>query len=228
LAILQDNRVVWGAELTHRGFQIRDALTLRRQLRRSRRNRKTRYRKPRFLNRRKPEKWLPPSLMSRVHNILTWLKKLIGFCPITSISQELVRFDTQKMENPEISGTEYQQGTLYGYEVREYLLEKWNRKCAYCGATDTQLEIEHIKPKSKGGSDRVSNLAIACHDCNQAKGNLEIEQFLSGNLDILKRVLAQSKGPVSRCRCCECNPVEIVQRTEVNWTASRNGFRRSN
>jgi 5-methylcytosine-specific restriction endonuclease McrA len=216
LAILQDNRVVWGAELTHRGFQIRDALTLRRQLRRSRRNRKTRYRKPRFLNRRKPEKWLPPSLMSRVHNILTWLKKLIGFCPITSISQELVRFDTQKMENPEISGTEYQQGTLYGYEVREYLLEKWNRKCAYCGATDTQLEIEHIKPKSKGGSDRVSNLAIACHDCNQAKGNLEIEQFLSGNLDILKRVLAQSKGPladaaaVNATRWKLCNELKLT------------------
>ncbi len=193
LAILQDNSVIWGAELTHRGFQIRDALTSRRQLRRSRRNRKTRYRKPRFLNRKRPEGWLAPSLMSRVHNILTWVKKLIRFCPVTGISQELVRFDTQEMETPEISGTEYQQGTLYGYEVREYLLEKWNRKCAYCGAKDTQLEIEHLKPKSKGGSDRVSNLAIACHECNQAKGNREIEQFLSGKSDVLKRILVQSK-----------------------------------
>ena len=196
LAILQDNTVIWGAQLTHRGFQIRDALTSRRQLRRSRRHRKTRYRKPRFLNRNRPDGWLGPSLMSRVHNILTWVKKLIRFCPIAGISQELVRFDTQKMENPEISGTEYQQGTLYGYEVRQYLLEKWNRKCAYCGATDTQLEIEHIKAKSLGGSDRVSNLAIACHDCNQAKGNQEIEQFLSGKPDVLKRVLSQAKRPL--------------------------------
>ena len=197
LAIRQDNSVIWGAELTHRGFQIREALTSRRQLRRSRRNRKTRYRKPRFLNRKRLDGWLAPSLMSRVHNILTWVKKLARFCPITGVSQELVRFDTQKMENPEISGTEYQQGTLYGYEIREYLLEKWNRKCAYCGATETRLEIEHIKPKSKGGSDRVNNLAIACHDCNQAKGNQEIEQFLSGKPDVLKRVLSQAKRPLA-------------------------------
>ena len=124
LAIVQNHRVVWAAELTHRGIQIRDALTSRRQLRRSRRNRKTRYRQPRFLNRRKPKGWLPPSLMSRVYNILTWVKKLIRCCPITGISQELVLFDTQKMQNSEISGAKYQQGTLWGYELREYLLEK--------------------------------------------------------------------------------------------------------
>ncbi|OLT58582.1 RNA-guided endonuclease IscB [Moorena bouillonii] len=196
LAIIQEKVVVWGAELTHRGLQIRDGLTSRRQLRRSRRNRKTRYRQPRFLNRKRPDGWLAPSLMSRVYNIITWVKKLTRFCPITGISQELVRFDTQKMENPEISGTEYQQGTLYGYEVREYLLSKWNRKCAYCGVTDTPLEVEHIKPKSKGGSDRVSNLAIACRKCNQTKGNQEIEQFLSGKPDVIKRILSQAKRPL--------------------------------
>ncbi len=197
LAIVQGDRVIWGAELTHRGFQIKEALTSRRQLRRSRRNRKTRYRQPRFLNRTRQKGWLAPSLMSRVHNILTWVNKLIKFCPIAGISQELVRFDTQKMLNPEISGIEYQQGTLYGYELREYLLEKWDRTCAYCGAKNTRLEIEHIKPKSKGGSDRVSNLAIACHNCNQAKGNLEIEEFLSSKPDILKRILSQAKKPLA-------------------------------
>ncbi|NEO13228.1 MULTISPECIES: RNA-guided endonuclease IscB [unclassified Moorena] len=197
LAIIQNNRVVWGCELTHRGFQIRDALTSRRQLRRARRHRKTRYRQPRFLNRTRPKGWLAPSLMSRVHNILTWVKKLTRLCPITGLSQELVRFDTQKLQNPEISGIEYQQGTLYGYELREYLLEKWNRKCAYCGAKGTHLEIEHIKPLSKGGSNRVSNLAIACHSCNQAKSNQEIEQLLSGKPEILKRILSQAKRPLS-------------------------------
>ncbi len=197
LAIVQGNRVVWGAQLTHRGFQIRDALTSRSQLRRGRRHRKTRYRQPRFLNRKIPDGWLAPSLMSRIHNVLTWVKKLIRFCPITGISQELVRFDPQKLQNPEVSGIEYQQGTLSGYELREYLLEKWNRKCAYCGGTDTRLEIEHIQPKSKGGSDRVSNLAIACHSCNQAKGNQEIEQFLSGKPDLAARVLSQAKKPLA-------------------------------
>jgi hypothetical protein len=101
LAIVNDNtgEVVWVAELQHRGFQIRDALTSRRQLRRSRRNRKTRYRKPRFLNRTRPPSWLPPSLNSRVANILTWVKRLSALCQITAISQELVRFDTQNKPN---------------------------------------------------------------------------------------------------------------------------------
>lgn len=197
LAIVQGNVVIWAAELTHRGFAIRDALTTRRQIRRSRRNRKTRYRAAQFNNRRRPKGWLPPSLMSRVHNILTWVKRLCKLCPINAISQELVRFDTQKMQNAEISGVEYQQGELAGYEVREYLLEKFNRQCPYCGATDTRLEIDHVHPRSRGGSNRVSNLALACHACNQAKGNQDIKEFLSGKPDLLKRVLAKIKKPLA-------------------------------
>jgi 5-methylcytosine-specific restriction endonuclease McrA len=199
LALVNDStgEVVWVAELEHRGFQIRDALTSRRQLRRSRRNRKTRYRKPRFLNRTRPQGWLPPSLNSRVANILTWVKRLSALCQITAISQELVRFDTQQMENAEISGIGYQQGTLAGYEVREFLLEKWNRTCAYCGTQDTRLEIEHIHPRSKGGSNRVSNLCLACVPCNQKKGDSEIKDFLKGKSDLLKRILSQAKKPLA-------------------------------
>jgi 5-methylcytosine-specific restriction endonuclease McrA len=197
IAIVQDSRVVWAAELTHRGFQIRDSLTNRQQLRRARRNRKTRYRKPRFLNRTRPEGWLAPSLQSRVDNILTWAKKLIRYCPITDISTELVRFDTQAMQNPEISGVEYQQGELAGYEVREYLLEKWGRTCAYCNAKDTPLEIEHIVPRSRGGSNRPSNLTIACHPCNQKKGNQEIKQFLAKKPDLLASILSGAKKPLA-------------------------------
>ena len=199
LAIVNDNtsEVVWVAELQHRGFQIRDALTSRRQLRRSRRNRKTRYRKPRFLNRTRPQGWLPPSLNSRVANILTWVKRLSSLCQITAISQELVRFDTQLMQDSEISLGGYQQGTLAGYEIREFLLEKWNRTCAYCGAKDTKLEIEHIQPRSKGGSNRVSNLCLACVPCNQKKGNQDIKDFLKGKPDLLKRILSQAKRPLA-------------------------------
>ena len=127
LAILQRNRVIWGAQLTHRGSHVRDGLTSRRQLRRGRRSRNTRYRKPRFLNRKRPQGWLAPSLMSRVHNILTGVKRLSQICPKSGLSQELVRFDTGLLQNPEISGIKYQQGELFGYEVREYLLEKWGR-----------------------------------------------------------------------------------------------------
>ena len=100
------------------------------------------------------------------------------------------------MENPEISGVEYHQGELHGYEVREYLLNKWDRKCSYCSVENIPLQIEHIHPKSKGGTNRISNLCLACEKCNQQKGTQLIEQFLAKKPDALKRVLAQAKRPL--------------------------------
>ena len=111
------------------------------------------------------EGWVAPSLMSRVFNIRTWANRLRKIYPINGIALELVKFDTQLMENPEIEGVEYQQGTLHGYEVREYLLEKHKRKCAYCGKGDVKFEVEHIVPKALGGTNRIGNLTLACHSC---------------------------------------------------------------
>lgn len=198
IAILADStgEVVFAAEIEHRGQAIKNSLDSRRAIRRGRRNRNTRYRQARFLNRTRPKGWLPPSLKSRISNIETWVKRLMRLSPIQTISQELVKFDMQLMVSPEISGVVYQQGTLVGYEVREYLLEKWNRECAYCGKKDVPLEIEHIKPKSKGGSDRISNLTLACRPCNEKKNSKSIEEFLKDKPDILKRVLAQTKTPL--------------------------------
>ena len=196
LALLQGERVIWAAEVEHRGFQIKEALESRRALRRGRRSRKTRYRKPRFLNRTRKEGWLPPSKQSRLENICTWVERLRRLCSISEISQELVRFDPQKILNPEISGTEYQQGELAGYEVREYLLEKYNRTCQYCSARGIPLEVEHIVPKSKGGSNRVSNLTLSCRKCNEKKGNKPIEVFLKRKPELLKRILAAAKIPL--------------------------------
>lgn len=169
--------VVWAAELTHRGQQVTERLDQRRGCRRSRRQRHTRYRQPRFHNRTRPKGWLPPSLVSRLDNNLTWVARLRRVAPITALVQELVKFDLHLMQNAEISGVEYQQGELAGYEVRQYLLEKFRRTCAYCGARDTPLEIEHLVPKARGGSDRVSNLTLACHGCNEAKGNQTAAEF---------------------------------------------------
>jgi 5-methylcytosine-specific restriction endonuclease McrA len=165
-------------------------------LRRSRRNRKTRYRQARFLNRTRSKGWLAPSLQHRVKTTLTWVRKLLRFVPIGVIVQELVRFDLQQLENPEISGIEYQQGELTGYEVREYLLNKWDRRCAYCGAENVPLQIEHITPRAKGGTNRVSNLCLACESCNIKKGTKNIEEFLKKKPDVLKKVLAQAKRPL--------------------------------
>lgn len=122
-------------------------------------------------------KWLPPSVKCRVYNTQTWVRRLTSVFPISAISLETAKFDTQLMENPDIGGVEYQQGELAGYEVREYLLEKFGRRCAYCRKTGVPLQVEHINPRSRGGSNRISNLTIACQPCNQTKGNQTAAEF---------------------------------------------------
>jgi hypothetical protein len=99
------------------------------------------------------------------------------------------------MQNAEISGIEYQQGTLQGYEIREYLLEKWVRKCVYCDKTGIPLQIEHVLAKSKGGTDRVGNLAIACEPCNQAKNNHPVQTFVK-NKTRLNAILSKLNKPL--------------------------------
>ena len=184
-------------DLVHRGHQISKALTSRRQLRRGRRTRSLRYRAPRFLNRgNKGQGWLAPSLMHRVHTTLSWVKRFQRWAPVSVLSTELVRFDMQLMQNPEISGVEYQQGELQGYEVREYLLEKWGRKCAYCDKQDLPLQAEHIQAKASGGSNRVSNLTLACQPCNQKKGAQLISEFLNHDPARLARITAKAKAPL--------------------------------
>ena len=184
---------VVAAELKHRGFAIREALTNRRQLRRSRRNRKTRYRKPRFLNRTRPQGWLAPSLQSRIENIKTWVKRLLLFAQIEALTVELVRFDMQLIRNPNIKGKEYQQGTLAGYETREYLLLKWGRECSYCGVKEVSLQVEHIHPLAKGGSNSITNLTLSCQKCNLKKGTKDIRDFLKKDPSRLAKVLIQAK-----------------------------------
>jgi 5-methylcytosine-specific restriction endonuclease McrA len=183
-------------ELAHRGRQISEALTARSGHRRLRRSH-LRYRAPRFLNRgNKKPGWLAPSLQHRVNTSMAWVNRIQRYAPVSAISTELVRFDMQALENPEIEGAQYQQGTLAGCEVREYLLEKWDRTCAYCGARNVPLQIEHIHPKSKSGSNRISNLALACQCCNQQKGATSIEDFLRKQPERLKRIQAQAKRPL--------------------------------
>ncbi len=199
LALVNDatGQVVWAAELTHRGATIKKHLDERRGVRRKRRYRFTRYRQPRFNNRRNQKKgWLPPSLESRLANTLTWVARLMRLCPIADMSMELVKFDMQLLENAEMSGVEYQQGTLAGYELREYLLEKWERQCAYCNATNVPLQIEHICPRSKTHDDRVCNLTLACKPCNDKKGTQDIRVFLKDQPELLARLLAQAKAPL--------------------------------
>jgi 5-methylcytosine-specific restriction endonuclease McrA len=155
---------------------VSENIAERRRYRRGRRN-KLWYRKPRFLNREKEEGWLAPSIQHRLESHIRLVKKVKTLLPITVTRVEVANFDAHKMQNPEITGVEYQQGELQGYEVKEYLLEKWRRKCAYCGRSDLPLEVEHIIPTSRGGTDRVSNLTLACKECNRKKNTMTAEEF---------------------------------------------------
>jgi 5-methylcytosine-specific restriction endonuclease McrA len=219
IALTQGTYVIWGSELTHRGQAIKASLESRKSLRRGRRARHTRYRSARFLNRSRRQGWLTPSLQHRVETTDTWVNKLTQFAPLSGISQELVRFDLQQIENPEISGIEYQQGELQGYEVREYLLEKWDRKCSYCDVKDVPLQIEHIQPKAKGGTNKISNLCLACDACNKKKGTQDIEKFLAKKPEVLKKIKSQAKRPLKDAAAVKCaGKIESSGNVHVNST----------
>ncbi|OOC55600.1 MULTISPECIES: RNA-guided endonuclease IscB [Nocardiopsis] len=180
----------YALRLHHRGDQITRRMRQRAAYRKGRRSRNLRYRSPRFDNRTRPDGWLPPSLRHRVDTTLAWVDRLARWAPVRAVHAERVAFDTHALSaGRSLEGVEYQHGTLHGYEVREYLLTKWGRSCAYCGAIDTPLNIDHIHPRSQGGSDRISNLVPACVPCNRAKGDQPVEEFVT-----TPRILAGIKG----------------------------------
>jgi len=227
---------LWLGELLHRGLAISKALKQRRALRHGRRSRNLRYRAPGSgaTTCGRPKGWLAPSLKHRVATTESQVRRLRAVAPIAQVGLELVRFDTQAMENPEISGVEYQQGTLLGYEVREYVLEKFHHTCVYCDAKDVPFNLDHIHPKGKGGSNRVSNLALSCRPCNEAKDDRDIQEFLTHDPERLKRVLAQCKAPLKDAAAVNTTrwalftalqktglPIEVATGGRTKWNRTR-------
>ena len=176
-------RTVWAMHLIHHPDEIKASLLKRKAQRRGRRSRNTRYRQPRFNNRKRKEGWFAPSLMTNVINIRTWVKRLTKYTPVTKITVEDVKFDTQLLEDPTISGKQYQYGTLYRTELREHTLWKYNYTCSYCGIKNIPLTDDHIVPRvprlpgRKPGSDRPENQTAACRPCNEKKSNYTVEEF---------------------------------------------------
>ena len=231
--------IVFLMELAHRGRAIMETLHARAAMRRRRRG-NLRYRTPRFFNRTKPKGWLPPSLQHRINTIRAWVTRFRRLAPITHLAQEMVRFDMHLMQNSDISGVEYQQGTLAGYEVREYLLEKFHRTCAYCDAKDVPLQIEHIHAKVRGGSNRISNLTLACGPCNLKKDARDIRDFLAKDPARLARILKQVKAPLRDAAAVNSTrwalywslkqtglPVEIGTGGRTKWNRSRMGIQKT-
>lgn len=147
---------------------IVNLLSIRRQNRRTRRNRKTRYRKPRFNNRKRKEGWLAPSVQNKVDSHLTVIRKVHEILPITKVIVEVASFDIQKIKNSTISGTEYQQGEqLDFWNVREYVLFRDSHICQCCKgkSKDKILNVHHIESRKTGG-DAPNNLITLCETCH--------------------------------------------------------------
>ena len=175
---ITDNQdsVVMLAEIEHRGHIIKKNLGSRRAVRRSRRQRKTRYRPARFQNRTRPESWLAPSVKSRADNVINFVKKYKKLLNINKVMIENVSFDVAQMSSDNyLIGTDYQQGNLYNKNLREFIFSKTKGRCPYCG--EKAEEMDHIISKSKGGSNSVYNLTPTCRSCNEKKSNLSLKEF---------------------------------------------------
>ena len=181
--------ILTAVELTHRASSIKATMTSRSQHRRSRRGR-LRHRAPRFNNRRRRAGTLPPSVDSIRLDAMRVINTLCRIYPVSRISIERYKFDTQLMQDPDIRGVEYQRGTLFGWQIRAYVLERDGGRCAYCRRGNVRLELDHVRPRATG-SDRVDNLVASCRDCNVKKTNQPVEQFLNEQPELLKQVLAR-------------------------------------
>jgi 5-methylcytosine-specific restriction endonuclease McrA len=221
------HHAVFLSEVTHRGDKVKSAKQTQRNARRRRRSVNLRYRAPRFDNRGRQQGWLPPSLLSRIGNVLTWTNRYRRWAHVRRIEVERVRFDTQLLQNPEIEGVDYQQGTFAGWETRAYLLSKCAYRCAYCGKTDGPFELDHIRPRSRGGSNRVSNLCLACHACNQAKGDQTAAEWGHPEVEV------QAKQPLKDAAAVNATRFKLVESLRVfglpigTWTGGRTRWNRA-
>jgi hypothetical protein len=151
----------------------------RKMYRRNRRNRKTWYRQARFLNRKKPEGWLAPSIQHKLDSHIKIIEKIHNILPISKTIIEVAAFDIQKIKNPDVSGIDYQNGEQTGFwNTREYVLHRDGHTCQHCKgkSKDKILEVHHIESRQTGG-DSPGNLITLCSTCHDkvSKGKLVLK-----------------------------------------------------
>lgn len=173
-----EKKELFSAEVVMR-TDIVKKIANRREMRRTRRNRKTRYRAARFNNRRKSFSWLAPSILYKVDSHLKVIRLLHSILPINKTTIEVAQFDTQKIKNDKIQGVEYQQGEQMGFwNVREYVFARDGYKCQHCKGKsgDMILNVHHLESRKIGG-DAPNNLITLCKTCHKAyhRGELELK-----------------------------------------------------
>ena len=173
-----EKRELFAAEVILR-TDIVKKLASRSELRRTRRNRKNRYRKPRFDNRRRKEGWLPPSIRNKVGSHLKVIRLVHSLLPVTKTTIEVAQFDAQKIKNDAIQGVGYQQGEQMGFwNIREYVLARDNHQCQHCKgkSKDSILNVHHLESRKTGGN-APNNLITLCETCHKAyhRGEFELK-----------------------------------------------------
>ena len=180
LSATTDKKELYASEVELRS-DIVNLIATKRQYRRSRRSRKTRYRKGRFLNRisSKKEGWITPSVRQKIETHLTVIDKVHKILPITKVIVEVASFDIQKIKNPNIEGAEYQKGEQLGFwNIREYVLFRDGHTCQHCKgkSKDKILNVHHIESRKTGG-DAPGNLITLCNECHEKyhKGEIDLK-----------------------------------------------------
>lgn len=176
LSATTEKAELFAAEVTLRR-DIQELLSTRREARRTRRQRKTRYRAPRFDNRCRPDGWLAPSVEQAVQSHLSLIRKVHAILPVTETIIEVAQFDTQLLKNPDIVGTEYQQGEQLGFwNTREYVLFRDGHTCQHCHgkSKDRILNVHHIESRKTGGN-APDNLITLCETCHKAYHQRKIQ-----------------------------------------------------
>lgn len=188
-AVREDGKVFFKAEVKTRfsnlRLDIRRLLSQRKDYRRGRRYRKTRFRKPRVDNRKRAENWLAPSLKHLVYEHVKIVELIKKILPINKVVVEINPFDIHKIVNPEVNGTKYQNGPQKDFEnLKMYIRARDSYTCQQCGAKNTPLEIHHITPKTKRGTDQPENLITLCTKCHK-----QITSGVKLPEDLLKKVV---------------------------------------
>jgi hypothetical protein len=191
---IADDKIIAKGEIELRQ-DIKSNIDTRRIYRRSRRTRKTRYRQARFLNRKRKDNWLPPSIQSRIDHTIFWIEKFQKLLPKNTLNIELGKFDPHKLINPNIEGEGYQMGQTAGYfNVRHFVFVRDSYTCQVCKKSkDKILNTHHIIYTSEGGTNRADNLITVCTDCHTSE-NHQVGGILY-NWKIKNKKVKQYKAP---------------------------------
>ena len=225
----QHRTIVGTYEHQHRNQEIHHKLDDRRRYRRNRRCH-LRRRPARFNNRAnsRAKGRLPPSIKTLADDTEAIIQTMLRLYPINHLRVEYLRFDTQMMQNPDIKGTEYQQGTLQGWQLRHYIFARDNWQCQYCDQPSTKnhpITLDHVIPESKGGPTVVGNLVTACQKCNTKKSNRSLAGFLAEDPERLAKIQQQVEQVVPLTAAGHLNSVmpamlKVLENTGLPVTIS--------